>query len=102
MAEEDVRRLAEEAVREGATEIELAGKDLTGSPRQIRQLFHLQILLIHDNRLRPAHGRQGCPPHFSMVKLERQVSDEPWAREFGNNRATQRSPCGRIVTDRYS
>ncbi len=99
-AEEDVRRLTEEAAREGATGLELAGKDLTASPRQIGQLFYLQILFIQDKRLRPTHGRQGCPPHFRMAKLEQQVCDEPWAREFGNKRATQRPPYGRIVADR--
>ena len=40
-AEEDVRRLTEEAAREGATGLELAVKDLTASPRQIGQLLHL-------------------------------------------------------------
>ena len=99
MAEEDVRQLTEKAARKGATELELAGNGLTGPPPQIGRLSQLQILLIHDNQSRPTdnqsrptRGRQGCPPHFGMAKLEPPISDEPRATGIQDACAGNQSP----------
>ena len=71
MATEEVRPLTEEAVRERAVELGLAGKGLTGPPLQIGQLSQLQILPMYNIQLTV------LPPHTAGEREGPQVTSSP-------------------------
>ena len=51
MSEEELLQVIEQAVTEGATELDLSSKDLTALPPEIGMLTQLESLSLHGNQL---------------------------------------------------